>query len=227
MSSYFTLTELIQKVHQRISLVPGTSVQIYGEGHTAELLQRTFDALAREPSFWWPWLMEWQENVSLDGTTGTPTQDLNADASKPRVRSDDVRYIWRVGETRPIPYVPSDFNPFTASFGRTFYEYSTDMKKVWRIWPRTDTGTYYVRYRKLPAIFEPDSLVPFDPDVLIEKTAWRLATNDGANPAQGMLFLNEFEANWQRVKLAYSDVPVMLDPRLASVNDRWQDDPLR
>lgn len=227
MTSYRTFTVLIQRVHQRLSLVPGTAVQVYNEDHTAELLQDAFDDFAREPGYLWPQFRDWMNGVVLDGTTGTPTTNINSSASSPRVLHEDIIYIWRHGGSRPLTILPDGVNPYTFSAGRAYFEYTNNMQKLWRAWPLTDTGTYTVLLRRLPDLFEANDIVPFDPNVLVEHVAWRLATNDGSNAAQGAMFLNKFEAAWQRLKLGYNSVPVELDPRLATTNDQWTEDPMR
>jgi hypothetical protein len=219
-----TLSELVLDVHKRLSMAPGTSVQTYAEDHTASLVQEEFDLLAREQGYWWPHLMEWYVS-SLDGTTGLCVDVINA-AGVDRVEHRDLRFVYHGSNQRPTPILPStNLNPYTMSTGKRYIEYRNDSSKLFRTWPLTTTGAVYVHIRRLPTEFAAADTVPFDDATLMNKVAWRLATNDGDNVNQGIMFLNNFEAAFQAVKLAYNEPPIDLDPRVQYVNDTWWEPP--
>ena len=68
-----TLSTLIDRVADRLSMVAGTGVQTYAEDRIAEMIQHKFDVLFDE--IWWPQFLTW-ETLTLDGTLGVVTIDL-------------------------------------------------------------------------------------------------------------------------------------------------------
>ena len=104
-----TLTELITRTADRLSMVAGTGVQTYAEDRIAEMIQHKFDVLFSE--VFWPQFLTWNE-YTLDGTLGVVTADLT-DTLK---RFEDIRVIFVSSTNTPLTKLAaSTTNPFTLS----------------------------------------------------------------------------------------------------------------
>jgi hypothetical protein len=68
-----TLSQLIVRTADRLSMVAGTGVQTYAEDRIAEMIQHKFDVLFDE--VFWPQFLSWAK-LTLDGTLGLVTTDL-------------------------------------------------------------------------------------------------------------------------------------------------------
>jgi hypothetical protein len=215
-----TIEEIITDVESLVRLAPGVGTHIYAEDAIHNAIKISFRELAREPGFWWPQLMQW-----LSGTlTGTDGLITSSTAFADIDQHEDIRAVYLDTDQRPLPYVPNNINPFTFSnFGRPMVEYLSDADKRLRIWPLTQTGTVYVHARIMPDLSVPSAEVPFDRDTIANKVAYCMVSDYGANPSSGARLLATFERNFQRVKVNYNSVPVVLDPRIATVNDRWME----
>lgn len=222
--SFKTLEQLIADAHSKLRLVPGTSVQVYNEDYTAQLIKAAYYQFAREPQFWWPQFMDWVTLVP-DGTTGKPTTDFNPSDKPWQVRHDDIRAIYPINSHRQVSKWSKEFNPYLVTFTRPFFEFISDPYKLLRFLPTTSVETFVAHRRLIPEVMAPSTLVLFDPEVLTSHVAWILATNNGANPSMGVLFLNLFEAAYGSVKSAYSSMPVELDPGANEYPAQWYENP--
>jgi len=220
-----TLGELIQDVHTELRLVPGASVQVYSEDYTSTLILREYYALAREPSFWWPHFMQWSPSFLCDGVSGLPTISFNTVDAPWQVRHEDIKGIWPANSHRKLTQWHSEFNPTLVTFTRPYVEYINNQLKLFRILPLTTTESFIVHYRNIPRILRVDDLVMFDDAVLVNKVAWISATKDGLNPTQAITFLNRFEVAFNRVKIAYSQSPIELDPAANEIPQQWYETP--
>lgn len=219
MAQFKTLSDLMTEVKQRISLVPGLAVQVYGEDKIASYLRERFESFAREPAFWWPWLMDWRTGA-LDGITGVPA----ADAMFEDVDSwDDVRGMFLNNDQRPLPQLPQEVNPFTFSFGsgQRYAEFHNSVTKRVRVWPLATTGTLYAHVRVVPSVTDLDDTMPFDWIALVNGACYKMSEDDGGNPAQSRKFLGLAEDALKRVKLAASQQPYILDPRVGTIPNDW------
>jgi hypothetical protein len=174
-----TFQQLITRVQDRLSMVPGASVQSYAEDRIGEMIQHKFDTLF--DSRFWPDHSSWA-TWALDGTLGVVTTDLT-DLVK---RFEDIGIIYPEDSDFPITRVtPFSMNPnkFTGTTVRHFESYmATSTAKVFRVWPRAATGNLNVFYRTKPDPFIPTDTVVFDDQVLVLGATWDYLADDGTNP---------------------------------------------
>ena len=138
---------LINRTIARLSMVSGTSVQTYAEDRIAEMLQHKFDVLFME--YWWPQFMVWKTSA-LDGTLGVVTDDLTTELKD----FLDLRVIYIENTNTPLTTLPSTVNPYTLS-GTTpiHFEASTNVAKVFHVWPLASTGNIIYAFRSKPDDF--------------------------------------------------------------------------
>jgi hypothetical protein len=202
-----TLSQLIVKVQNRLSMVAGTGVQIYAEDVIADMIQHKFDVLFDEA--WWPQFTTFQ-TFTLDGTNGQVTTDVTNLIK----RFDDIRIIYRAGGNTPITKLsPTSTNPFELA-GTTPIHYDSDtaVDKVFHVWPKTSTGNIVVQYRTKPADFTSEDTINFDDQALVLGSVYDFAEDDGTNPNATQKFQNLFETRVKQLKNNLNSAPISLDP---------------
>jgi len=207
-----TLTALITRVTERLSMVSGTGTQIYAEDRIAEMIQHKFDTLFDEA--FWPQFCSWQ-TLTLDGTLGIVTTDLTTLLK----RIDDIQVMFRVSTNTPITQLASStINPFTLSGTTpTHYEQlgpsdTNKVSRVFQIWPKTSTGNIIVRIRTKPDDFVSTDDIDFDAQALILGSAYDYLEDDGTNPSATQKFQGMYEARVRQLKNNLSNAPISLDP---------------
>ena len=174
-----TLTQLITRTADRLSMVSGTGVQIYAEDRIAEMIQHKFDVLFEEA--FWPQFCSWY-TWTLDGTLGIVTTDLT-DILK---RYEDIQVIFPEDSNTAITKMSSlTTNPFELS-GTTPIHYeglasgSTYFTtRVFQIWPKASTGDIIARVRTRPNTFVATDEVNFDDQALILGATYDYLEDDG------------------------------------------------
>lgn len=200
-----TLSQLIVKVQERLSMVAGTSVQIYAEDIIADMIQHKFDVLFDEA--YWPQyttVAQW----TLDGTNGQVTTDLTTLIK----RFDDVGTIFLENSDTALTILSSSVNPFNVT-GTTpiHFEADTEVDKVFHVWPKASTGDIVVRYRTKPDNFTSEDNINFDDQALILGSVYDFAEDDGTNPNATQKFQALFEARVKQLKNNLSSNPIALD----------------
>ena len=207
-----TLTQLVTRTADRLSMVSGTGVQVYAEDRIAEMLQHKFDVLFEE--IWWPQFLVWNQ-WTLDGTLGIVTTDLT-DIVK---RFEDIRVIFAENSNTPLTKISAlTTNPFELS-GTTPIHYaafdtSSDyyVTRRFHMWPKTATGDIVVQARVRPDTFISTDEVPFDDQALILGATFDYLEDDGTNTNATQKFQLLFEARVKQLKNTYNSTPISLDP---------------
>jgi len=207
-----TLSQLIARTADRLSMVGGTGVQVYAEDRIAEMIQHKFDVLFDEA--FWPQFFNWTQ-YTLDGTLGVITTDVT-DTIK---RFEDIRVIFPESSNTPLTKMsPLTTNPFELS-GTTpiHYEalgptFGNKITRVFRIWPLTSTGDIVVGYRTKPDTFTLTDEIDFDDQSLILGSVFDYLEDDGTNPNATQKFQLLFEARVKQLKNNYNSAPISLDP---------------
>ena len=207
-----TLAQLVTRTEQRLSMVAGTSVQLYSEDRIAEMIQHKFDVLFIEA--WWPQFMTWY-TWTLDGTNGQVTVDVT------NIIKDyqDIRRIFPSGSNTPLTELGSTVNPLQLS-GTTPMHFESDIAtdKRFHIWPKTATGNIIVHVRTKPATFISSDEINFDEQALILGAAYDYAEDDGTNPGGTEKLQNLFEARVQQSQSQLNDAPLSLNPLTTNPN---------
>lgn len=200
-----TLSELISRTAQRLSMVSGTGVQIYAEDRIAEMIQHKFDIVFDE--FWWPKYNKWA-TWTLDGATGVVTTNLT-DIVK---RIEDIRSIYVGDSDDKLTFLGSETNP-TKYEGTSpqVYEASDDAMRVFKIWPATATGTLDVNYRTKPDSFTAEDTVDMDDQLMILGATWDYLEDDGTNPAATQKMQSLFEDRMSQLTSIHAKRPIPLD----------------
>ncbi len=207
-----TLTELITRTADRLSMVAGTGVQTYAEDRIAEMIQHKFDVLFDEE--FWPQFLTWA-TWTLDGTLGVVTTDLT-DKVK---RFQDIRVIYIEKSTRALTRLgPLAMNPFVLGGTRPIHyealgpDADNKTTRVFNIWPKTATGNIIVQYRTKPDTFVPTDEINFDDQALILGAVYDYLEDDGTNPNGTQKFQQMFEARVSQLQSDLNTGPISLDP---------------
>jgi len=207
-----TLSELIDRTADRLSMVAGAGVQTYAEDRIGEMIQHKFDVLFDE--VWWPQFLTWAQ-WTLDGTLGVVTTDVTSLIK----RFDDIRVIFPENSTTPLTRISAlTTNPYELS-GTVPIHYealgpnaSNKTERVFQVWPKTATDDIIVQYRTRPATFTSTSEIDFDDQALILGATYDYLEDDGTNPNASQKFQLLFEARVKQMKNTYNSAPISLDP---------------
>ena len=206
-----TLSQLIDRVANRLSMVSGTGVQIYAEDRIAEMIQHKFDVLFDEE--FWPQFTTWS-TFTLDETLGLITTDVTELIK----HVDDIQVIFPEGSekaltklsgltrnpnllsgTQPLHYEAlSNANPLRTS-------------RVFNVWPKTATGNINVRYSTKPDNFVATDTIDFDEQALILGATYDYLEDDGTNPNATQKFQAMFESRVTQLKDGHNSAPISLD----------------
>ena len=207
-----TLTELIVRVEDRLSMVSGQGAQIYAEDRIGEMIQHKFDVLFSEE--FWPQFCTWTQ-YTLDGTLGVVTTDLTNIVKD----VEDVQVMFHNDNSTPIPKLnPSTVNPFGLGGTRPLHyeglssSFSNFTSSVFHIWPHTSTGTLTVRYRTKPSTFVSTDEIEFDDQALILGAVFDYLEDDGTNTNATQKFQAMFESRVMQLKNSLNSGPLSLDP---------------
>ena len=207
-----TLSQLVTRTADRLSMVSGTGVQVYAEDRIAEMIQHKFDILFDEA--FWPQFCQWYQ-WTLDGTLGIVTTDLT-DILK---RYEDIQIIFpdnsntgltkmSVLTTNPFELsgtTPIHYEAFAA--GTTYFT-----SRVFQIWPKASTGDIVLRVRTKPDTFVAESEINFDDQALILGATYDYLEDDGTNPNATQKFQNLFESRVNQLKDTHNSAAISLDP---------------
>jgi len=210
-----TLTQLITRVADRLSMVSGTGVQIYAEDRIAEMIQHKFDVLFAD--VFWPQFCTWA-TYTLDGTLGVITTDLTELIKE----FDDIQVIFPEKSNRSLTKLSQlTNNPFLLS-GTTPIHFEslgpTDTNKttkVFNVWPKTATGDLNIRFRTKPDTFVGSDTIDFDEQALILGATYDYLEDDGTNPNASQKFQSMFEARVRQLKDMFNSGPIALDSETA------------
>jgi len=207
-----TLTQLITRTVDRLSMVAGSGTQIYAEDRIAEMIQHKFDILFDKA--FWPQFLTWAQ-WTLDGTLGIVTTDLSSLVK----RFEDIRVIFPQNSTTPLTKMSAlTTNPFELSGTQPIhYEAlgpndTNKTSRVFQIWPKTSTGTIVSQYRTKPATFVGTDEIDFDDQALILGAVFDYLEDDGTNPNATQKFQLLFEARVKQLENMLNSGPISLDP---------------
>jgi len=189
-----TQTDCVQEIIKQMSMVPGTSVQVYAEDIIASYFQSAFDEIF--DTYFWPNYSSWQ-TFTLDGSIGIPNADIDSYVK----RIEDIGVMLIGGTDRELKALPSQTNPFliTGTTPRFFDAYPTLPNRVFRVYPAESTGTVVCYVRTKPDDFIPTSSIKLDKWLPIFKAAWLYAEQDAANPGQAQVFQARYESRLSQV----------------------------
>ena len=210
-----------------ISEVPGAGTQVYADDKMMRDVIRAFNAIFKK--YDWDQYIEWRSLI-LDGSTGKITTDSLSDV----IDFEDIRGVYRDGESRPLPLAAKSLNPFS-------YTAAGGSAKLWRSLPVTDADYVSKKFSVLPVTAEGtinlcvkvypnpnegdwtfDSVMYLDRDMLAYMTAFVTLISDGLNPDAAEIAKNMMEMKYKDIIAMLAGRPVALHGHGGIVNDWTQ-----
>lgn len=188
MSNYHTLTQLTQDVIRQLSMYQGTNTQIYAEDRIADTIIRLFNRIL--DSRFWNSNIQWFK-YELTGIKGVCKETVNNDIAK---FTDIANISTEINPQYSLKRLHSTTNPYLVTGNTPCYYIPTTIEdKIFAVVPFECTGTIYVQARVRPAKFTIDTVIPFDPDVLVYGACWEYVADDGNSNTQ----LQKFQQLYQ------------------------------
>lgn len=204
MSNFKTLSKLVQEVITELSMYRGTGTQKYAEDRIADKIIRTFNDIFEQR--FWSFSTDWYK-YTLTGSQGVVGEDVSKDISD----FDDIECIsTEVNPRYTLRRLHDTTNPHTIQ-GTTplyFKRCNNIDKKIFQIVPYTATGTVYVRGRKRPNEFYPETVVPFDANLLIYKVCWDYVCDDGNSNSQIDKYKQLYEQRYNELLKIHNDCTI-------------------
>ena len=216
MSRILTLTEIAQKVTRRLSLYPGTGVQLYAEDRIKDMIQSTFEFIFDD--YFWPQFCSWNQ-WTLNGTTGEVTADISAILK----RWEDLSAVMRDGSNKKLPRVPDGMNPFTIT-GETprFIEPYNANGRIFRVWPLECVTDIVAYVRTIPDEYVDDDVIDFDSEALILGATYHILEDDGTVPGGIEKYRSLFERRVSQLKVNVDQMPIpLVDTPRSNVPVEW------
>ena len=198
MAQYATLQTLINDVTTRLGLVPGSSVQTYGEPQITAAINDIFEFLYAKNK--WKHLWKWH-TFTINGTTGLTTTDWTTQGI---TRWEDIADI-RIGNSRgpSVVRAVADEALYVTGSDAMYWEPllwdddNADTKLV-KFYPVDVTSTIAVYAGHRPASFtDPDGIVPFDANLMRLGSVWKTLSADGLNANGAAEAQASFESAFQ------------------------------
>lgn len=216
MSRSMTLAQIADKVTRRLSLYPGTSVQLYAEDRIKDMIQSTFEFLFDD--YFWPQFCSWNQ-WTLNGTTG----EVTADISTILKRWEDLSIVLRETSNKPLPRLPHGMNPYTITgdIPRFIEPFNTN-SKIFRIWPLECTSDIICFVRTLPDEYVDTDVIDFDSEALILGATYHILEDDGTVPGAIEKYRALFERRTAQLKVNVDQMPIpLVDTPRSSVPVEW------
>lgn len=180
--NFQTLTQLTQRVIQRLSMYTGTSVQVYAEDRIAQMILDNY-TLAFD-DFDWQCLSFWKK-YTLSGMEGKVVETVSNDI----VSFDDILCITTDSTYKnPLRNLHHSTNPalITGTVPQ-YYQESDDANKVFEVLPHESVGEVYVCSKgrmNVNRLVTPEEIIPFDADYLVYATCADYLADDDSSKIQ-------------------------------------------
>lgn len=179
MSNFLTLSELVQKVITNLSMYEGTATQKYAEDRIGMTILQIFNSLFDDR--YWDHLCHWYK-YNLTGIDGVCSEDVSKDIAK---FEDICCIVPEINKNYKLKRLNNSTNPYLIEGNSPgYYIHSKIDKKIFSVVPFNATGVVYVYAKSRPSEYLPDTVVPFDPDVLIYGTCYQYCADDGNSQSQ-------------------------------------------
>lgn len=194
MQKFLTLSELVQKVIRNLSLYQGTSTQKYAEDRISETILLIFNRLYDER--YWSFLTNWYK-YNLTGVNGVCEEDVSKDITN----FYDIESISTQDNPKyALKRLHHSTNPYLVTGSTPAYYINTNIdKKIFAVVPFDAKGVIYVRAKSKPQEFFPNTIVPFDPDVLIYGACYEYCADDGNSQTQLQKFKELYAQRLQQL----------------------------
>ncbi len=228
---YRTQGALVARVQQEASQLPSPATTLYGETVIRAALLTAFNDVF-EDTFWKDHC-KWQQ-VTLDGTTGTVTEDLSYIG-----KYTDIAAMFHQDSPYPIRELPRTMNGLTADTGatplyRTPYNvhiaatpptqpYPTIDTKKFQILPKSAIGIIGFWCRIHPGDFTNNDsyVVPFDEDALVYHAAAHVLGRKGDPTFQ--MYMGKHLGRVMQLRASEAALPIPRNTRdpAALIPNEW------
>jgi hypothetical protein len=206
---------LVTKVLQRLALVEGLDAQIYAEPRIQLAIQHKFDMLFRE--YWLPEYTVYQEEYTLDGTTGMIVGDLSDKIKDWR----DIHSVFSENSYNSLSLAPPHARGIDINY-MSIQPLATNKRYWFRILPVNTQGKVWITYRTKPDDFEEDSdEIHLDTQLLILGTCWDVLEDDGTNPGASDKFKALFQDALAQFNRQQFNIPLNTVRASRSTLNRW------
>lgn len=201
MSNFKTLSKLTQEVITELSMYRGTGTQKYAEDRIADKIIRTFNDIFEQR--FWTFCTDWYE-FELTGSQGVVGENVSQ-----YIRDyNDIEFI--VSDTSPqytLKKLHDSTNPFkvTGTIPVYYKRCNNIENKVFQVVPFTSTGKIFVRARTRPVEFYPDTVIPFDSNLLIYKVCWDYCCDDGNSQLQVEKYKQLYEQRYNQLLTEHNE----------------------
>lgn len=211
--AFKTLAQLTTAVETALYQVAGPAVQIYSEAIIQQMVQDAFDHCFTKR--FWNYFMVRETRV-LDGTTGKITV-----APTSITQYDDLQYVFREGQRRPLLKLPSMYNTLGMTGTTARFIGASGDTKLFIAYPITSTGTVQLSGRRRPAAYTSGQTVEFDHLCLRHFAAFSYFAGDGSNPAEASRHQALFEARLEQLVLDDQQFAIPLDNQDSEIPQQW------
>lgn len=188
-------------------MVDGPATQVYAEDRINLAIEDRFTMLVDE--YWWPDLCVWAERT-LDGTLGVITSAVTGLTSI----GDALVYDQ---DGFPIPLLPDTTVPFqvTGTKARYYSAHEDQSTNILQFWPKTSTGTIFLRVRQFPDTINDDTVLKVDSVVLGLMVSYDIARGDGTNPTDIAGWQTAADNRLNQLKRKFNTLPRAKNPGYA------------
>lgn len=183
-----TITQLIERVEQRLFMLPGLDVQIHAEGQIEEMLRSRYNELFDDF-----WFIEYMQLITsnLNGTTG----EIVDNVSEIILRYKDIHSVYFDEQDNPLPMVTGAIAP--SRIRTRSIMPSGKPESVIKVMPATETGPLHIWYRTRIAdkVWEEqkyDTPINMDDEVLLHGTMYTFLVMDDSNDKATQFYATEY-----------------------------------
>lgn len=176
----YTIRAIKNDVLTKLSMLGGADTQYYAEAKLTLNIRMRFEQIFKHR--FWERHCGYPLSIPLNTATGEPTVTMSDAAYVPTQDIQDIQWVMRPNETRPLPIIPTSYNPnWVQRYG---FQASEDPTKLFRILPVGDTSCL-VRRRRYTTNFDDDlAVVPFDSNAIICGVTYDILNGLGTNSSE-------------------------------------------
>lgn len=210
-----TFRDAIDAVLTRLRMETSFATQLYSEEAIGMGIQHKFDTLFDE--YWMPQFMTYQEQYTLDGTTGRVIGNLSTKLK----RFEDIRHVHNMYSVYPLPRAPDNVRAQDISI--PCVQPDSDPTKVFRVLPINSTGDIWLTYRTKPDDFaNDDDVINMDKQLIILGTCYDMLEDDSTNPGAADKFKAMFDARVKQYQRMQFNIPQTSSPMETFPLNRWR-----
>lgn len=223
-----TIREIVDAALTVVGEVSGSGVQQYEDDRMRQDAIRAFNMMFKK--YEWPQYLG-RFTITLDGVLGIP----NADIFEQVKDFEDFVAVYRNGETRRLPILPSRVNPSSLSISGTYVLFWTSMnatnanyaKRKLQFYPAASVGSLQVLAKIYPLVppatqFDWGDTFYLDKDLLVYATAYMTLSGDDLNAGAADVIRNLMEMRYKDIMSALAKHPIPINTT-SSIPNYWSE----